>query len=106
MTSLKRGMVPDLILLKSVQRTRKWIRHKENQLERSGAPVIHTGGHHVAELKKRTAAVVSRIRKMVQRMSPPVEKKELRDLETYWEQVEKGNFEADSHAWQVAEGED
>lgn len=115
MTSLKRGMVPDLILLKSVQRTRKWIRHKENQLERSGAPVIHTGGHHVeadlrrdelAELKKRNAAVVSRIRKMVQRMSPPVEKKELRDLETYWEQVEKGNFEADSHAWQVAEGED
>ena len=115
MTSLKRGMVPDLILLKSLQRTRKWIRHKENQLERSGAQVIHTGGHHaeadlrrdeLAELKKRNAAVVSRIRKMVQRMSPPVEKKDLRDLETYWEQVEKGNFEADSHAWQAAEEED
>lgn len=113
MTSLKRGMVPDLILLKSVQRTRKWIRHKENQLERSGGQVIHTGGHHaetdlrrdqLAELKKRNAAVVSRIRKMVQRMTPPVERKELRDLETYWEQVEKGNFEADSHAWQAAEG--
>ncbi|GAA5880931.1 hypothetical protein JCM3774_001780 [Rhodotorula dairenensis] len=104
--ALERGMVPDLVLLKSLQRTRKWIRHKENQLERSShGSVIHTGGpaqvdlrrDELVELKRRNAVNVSRIRKMLRRMSPPIEKKDLRDLERYWEQVENGVFEPDSH---------
>ncbi|GAA5986893.1 hypothetical protein JCM10908_000942 [Rhodotorula pacifica] len=103
--SLQRGMVPDPVLLKSLQRTRKWIKHKENQLAESSSSVVHTSGNaqvdlrgdELAELKRRNAVNISRVRKMLQRMSPPVEKKELRDLERYWEQVEKGAFEPDSH---------
>lgn len=100
--SLDRGMVPDTVLLKALQRTRKWIRHKESQLGGSGRSTVRAGGVDNTELsraeleqiKGRNAYNVSRVRKTVRRMTPSVDRGEIRDLERYWREVESGPDEA------------
>ncbi len=96
--SLDRGMAPDPVLLKVLQRTRKWVRYKENQLEKSGRVAVRAGGtadidldrDGLEELKRANSFNIGRVRRMLRRMSPAIEKKEVQSLERYWQEVESG----------------
>ncbi|GJN89803.1 hypothetical protein Rhopal_002792-T1 [Rhodotorula paludigena] len=105
--SLERGLVPDSILLRVLERTHTWIRWKESSATRPGGSgrTVRTattgakaGGVEVegsldveqlAEIKQLNALNISRVRKALQRTKPKVEKKELRELLGYWEKAEQ-----------------
>ena len=104
-----RGLVPDRLLLHALQRTRKWIKWKENASQRvggvrtsavgrgraAGAGLGSGGGEgelsvdELAEVKHLNALNITHARKMLRRMKPVVEKKELRGMLDYWRRAEK-----------------
>ncbi|GAA5925476.1 hypothetical protein JCM1841_004869 [Sporobolomyces salmonicolor] len=90
-TSLERGLVPDSLLLKALTRTRKWLRWKGNKsAATSGAEGNVPRREEVVLLNE---ANVCRVRKLLGEVNPQQGKKELRELEKYWERAEKGFFE-------------
>lgn len=109
--ALRRGLVPDRLLLHALQRTRKWIKWKENAVKRVGAVRTSAVGRgrgggggggggggagegtlsdeELAEVKHLNALNITHTRKMLRRMKPVVEKKELRGMLEYWRRAEK-----------------
>ncbi|GAA5927753.1 hypothetical protein JCM3775_006071 [Rhodotorula graminis] len=104
-----RGLVPDRLLLHALQRTRKWIKWKENASHRVGGVRTSAVGRargagaglggragegdlsvdELAEVKHLNALNITHARKMLRRMKPVVEKKELRGMLDYWRRAEK-----------------
>ncbi|GAA5889758.1 hypothetical protein JCM8208_001123 [Rhodotorula glutinis] len=104
-----RGLVPDRLLLHALQRTRKWIKWKENASRRVGGVRTSAVGRgrgagaglggnagegelsldELAEVKHLNALNITHARKMLRRMKPVVEKKELRSMLDYWRRAEK-----------------
>ncbi|GAA5910809.1 hypothetical protein JCM5296_003376 [Sporobolomyces johnsonii] len=89
-SGLERGLVPDEVLLKVLMRTRKWLRWKGNRAEAGGQEDPVPQREKVVALN---AANVGKVRKMLRQMRPQQGKKELRELERYWERAEKGFLE-------------
>ncbi|BGP39042.1 hypothetical protein JCM10449v2_002980 [Rhodotorula kratochvilovae] len=100
--ALRRGMVPDRLLLRTLMRTRKWVQWKANAARRVGAVRTSAVGQQqvlggeadlapeeLAKVKHLNALNITHVRKMLRRMKPVVEKKELRGMLEYWERAEK-----------------
>ncbi|GAA6046375.1 hypothetical protein JCM3770_004889 [Rhodotorula araucariae] len=100
--ALRRGLIPDRLLLRALMRTRKWVQWKAAAATRVGAIRTSAVGRQavlggeaalapeeLAEVQHLNALNITHVRKMLRRMKPAVEKKELRGMLEYWERAEK-----------------
>lgn len=96
--SLDKGMVPDTVLSKVLERTRSWIRWKSNLSERLGLPGVQGGpkadrpkltAYELDELKERNLENLRRVRNMLRKMVPDAPPRHLRALEAFWRKAEQ-----------------
>ncbi|BGO90737.1 hypothetical protein NBRC10512_000677 [Rhodotorula toruloides] len=98
--SLDKGMVPDTVLCKILERTRSWIRWKTNLSERLGLPGVEGGpkangpkltAFELDELRERNFDNLLRVRRMLKKMVPEAPPRHLRALEAFWRKAEKAD---------------
>ncbi|BGP23855.1 hypothetical protein JCM10295v2_002756 [Rhodotorula toruloides] len=96
--SLDKGMVPDTVLCKILERTSRWIRWKSNLSERLGLPGVEGGpkangpkltAFELDDLRERNLDNLQRVRRMLKRMVPEAPPRHLRALEAFWRTAEK-----------------
>ena len=95
-SSLKQGLVPDRVVLNVLQQSGSWMRWKENK-EKTGGVMMDKDREEMKTIWKEN---LDRVRQVVipARTKAKLGRKELEDMQVYWEKAERGE-DVDEKEW-------